>query len=51
MPWSLAATAPPPGVGVFALLFPLVVNGVYPPFSHWITNHGGNRFDVFTLAQ
>ena len=39
------------GVGIFALLIPLIVNGVYPPFSHWITNHGGNRFDVFTLAR
>lgn len=39
------------GVGVFALLIPLIVHGVYPPFSHWVTNHGGNRFDVFTLLR
>ncbi|MFO0626678.1 MAG: fused MFS/spermidine synthase [Polyangiales bacterium] len=39
------------GVGVFALLIPLIVRGVYPPFSHWVTNHGGNRFDVFTLLR
>lgn len=39
------------GVGVMALLVPLVIKGVYPPISHWITNHGGNRFDVFTLFR
>ncbi len=39
------------GVGVFSLLIPVVVRGVYPPVSHWITNHGGNRFDVFTLLR
>jgi spermidine synthase len=39
------------GVGVFALAIPLVVRNVYPPVSHWITNHGGNRFDVFTLLR
>src|SRR5438874_491392 len=39
------------GVGVLALVIPLVIHGVYPPFSHWITNHGGNRFDVFTLLR
>ncbi len=39
------------GVGMFSLLIPLVVRGVYPPISHWITNHGGNRFDVFTLLR
>ena len=39
------------GVGLFALLIPVVVRGVYPPVSHWITNHGGNRFDVFTLLR
>jgi spermidine synthase len=39
------------GVGVFSLLIPLVVRYVYPPISHWITNHGGNRFDVFTLLR
>ncbi len=39
------------GVGVFSLLIPVVVRGVYPPISHWITNHGGNRFDVFTLLR
>ncbi len=39
------------GVGIFALVIPLVVRGVYPPVSHWITNHGGNRFDVFTLLR
>ncbi len=39
------------GVGIFSLLIPVVVRGVYPPVSHWITNHGGNRFDVFTLLR
>lgn len=39
------------GVGLFALVIPFVVRGVYPPISHWITNHGGNRFDVFTLLR
>ncbi|MFO0606224.1 MAG: fused MFS/spermidine synthase [Polyangiales bacterium] len=39
------------GVGVFSLLIPVVVRNVYPPVSHWITNHGGNRFDVFTLLR
>ena len=39
------------GVGVFSLLIPVIVRGVYPPVSHWITNHGGNRFDVFTLLR
>jgi hypothetical protein len=39
------------GVGVLALVIPLVIRGVYPPFSHWVTNHGGNRFDVFTLLR
>lgn len=39
------------GVGVFALLVPLVVDHGYPPVARWITNHGGNRFDVFTLLR
>lgn len=39
------------GVGVLALVIPFVIRGVYPPFSHWVTNHGGNRFDVFTLLR
>jgi spermidine synthase len=39
------------GVGIFSLLIPVVVRGIYPPVSHWITNHGGNRFDVFTLLR
>nr|MBK7069761.1 fused MFS/spermidine synthase [Deltaproteobacteria bacterium] len=39
------------GVGVLALVIPLVIRSVYPPFSHWVTNHGGNRFDVFTLLR
>ena len=39
------------GVGVLALIIPAVVHGVYPPFSHWVTNHGGNRFDVFTMLR
>lgn len=39
------------GVGLLALVIPFVIRGVYPPFSHWVTNHGGNRFDVFTLLR
>lgn len=39
------------GVGLMALAVPLVIKGIYPPISHWITNHGGNRFDVFTFLR
>lgn len=39
------------GVGLMAFVIPFVVQGIYPPISHWITNHGGNRFDVFTLLR
>ncbi len=39
------------GVGILALLIPTIIDVVYPPISRIITNHGGNRFDVFTLLR
>ncbi|MEI8255699.1 MAG: fused MFS/spermidine synthase, partial [Deltaproteobacteria bacterium] len=39
------------GVGIFALIIPLVIGHVYPPIGRWITLHGGNSFDVFTFLR
>lgn len=39
------------GVGLFALLVPLIIDRAYPPISRVITNHGGNSFDLFTFLR
>lgn len=36
---------------MLAFLVPTIIDYVYPPISGWITNHGGNSFDVYTLLR